>query len=357
MPHPANIIWDPSVEYPAHTAMEDLDVVTHVMVERAKEGQYHYLHESSIAWHNDRLWLCWANHATHEVNARDELLRGTCSFDGGLTWEAPTIWVDAKANGSDGYNHPVIISQFGKLWGFFTRWDNEVPAMEVFTLDEKTSQWQTTGKTLSGFIPFRAPTKMSDGNWIIGGEQGWDEAAVAISKGDDFTQWEMVVLPRDEDFVLRYPEVTLLERGEDLVAILRPKETKTAPVSISHDHGRSWSKIEESNYPMGTSQPYCGRLSTGQQYLIACHPTEGRTLLSIAVTKPGEDVFSRVWKIRHQANPVVRMLAGGGRTFVGNNTQWSYPGVLEHDGKLYVSYTVGKEDCGLSIIPIRVLAV
>ena len=28
----------------------------------------------------------------------------------------------------------------------------------------------------------------------------------------------------------------------------------------------------------------------------------------------------------------------------------------EHDGKLYVVYSVGKEDCGLSVVPIESLA-
>lgn len=33
------------------------------------------------------------------------------------------------------------------------------------------------------------------------------------------------------------------------------------------------------------------------------------------------------------------------------------PAAIEHDGKLYITYTRGKEDCGLSIIPLSALAV
>lgn len=354
MSTPSTIIWDPQVEYPSHTAMFDLDIVTQVSVERAKQGEYHYLHETSLALHQDKLWLIWANHAVHEVNARDELLRGTTSTDG-ISWAKPEVWVDRHENDSDGYNHAVIFSRDGVLWGFFTRWDDGKASMEVFKLDEASGKWQTTGSRLEGFIPFNQPKKMRNGNWIIGGEEGWEEAAVAISDGDDFTSWKMVNIPRDESFVLQFPEVTLLERGDDLIAILRPKDTKTAPVSISKDCGETWSKIEESNYPMGKSQPFCGRLSTGQQYLLANHPEEGRTLLSIAVTKPGESTFCKVWKIRHQAHPLIRLFAHPHKSLVGTKTQWSYPSAIEHDGKLFISYTHGKEDCALSIIPISVL--
>ncbi|MFH1266355.1 MAG: hypothetical protein ABIK89_11570, partial [Planctomycetota bacterium] len=37
--------------------------------------------------------------------------------------------------------------------------------------------------------------------------------------------------------------------------------------------------------------------------------------------------------------------------------QWSYPYGHEHDGKLYVVYSIGKEDCGLSELPIESLEV
>ena len=35
--------------------------------------------------------------------------------------------------------------------------------------------------------------------------------------------------------------------------------------------------------------------------------------------------------------------------------QWSYPYGHEHDGKLFVVYSIGKEDCGLSVLPIASL--
>ncbi len=353
-------LWDPAIPFPPFNEMPDLDIVTHVQVERAKPGEFHYLHETAIAWHKGLLHMGWANHPLHEANYLDELLRGGVSRDGGLTWSEPVNWIEPPAMGAESWNHPVLAVHQDRLWGFFTRWVGEQPETRIFTLDEQAGRWQSRKGVIPGFLPFTPPRRMRDGNWIIGGEQGWTEAAVAISRGDDFTNWELVILPRPEALELRYPETTLLERGDALIAICRPpRGVQTAPVSISHDCGRSWTSLQPSNFPLWTSKPLSGRLSTGQQYLIANNLEEGRTLLSIAVTEPGSDQLVRIWKIRHQAAPVRRLLGTRhtDRQFIGGRTEWSYPAAIEHDGLLYVSYTQGKEDAALSIIPLSALEV
>lgn len=351
-------LWDRQVPFPESDAMLDLPLVTHVQLERAEPDGYHYLHESAIAWHKGTLYAGWANHRQLEVNVKDELLRGRTSTDGGFTWSAVSTWAAAPLLGGESFNHPVLMSHQHKLWGFFTRWENELPRTEIFTLNETTQTWRPVQKHIPGFVPFSPPRRLSDGNWIMGGELHWYEAAVAISHGDDFTRWDMVQIPRPEDITLLYPETTLFEQGDAWVALCRPRNARTAPASVSPDQGRTWTPLRPSNFPLGTSKPLCGKLSTGQQYLIANNLEQGRTLLSIAVTAPGGQLFSRIWKIRHQQTPKRRLLGSlTNKSSVGKPTEWSYPAAIEHDGKLYVTYTQGKEDCALSIIPVSALAV
>ena len=351
-------LWSPACPFPPADEMPDLDVVTHVAVERAVRGEFHYLHESALAWHKGALYLCWANHPLMERNVKEELIRGTRSLDGGFTWEAPEVWAQPGPEGAESCNHPVLASHAGRLWGFFTHWRDEAPATDIFVLDEAGRCWTPTGASIPGLIPFRPPLKMRDGNWIIGGEETWREPAVAVSQGDDFTSWRLVRIPRPADMELLYPEVTLMDLGERLVAICRPRLAGTAPVSVSDDRGRSWTPLRFSNFPLASSQPYCGKLSTGQHYLVTNNREEGRTLLSIAVTRPGGDAFERVWKVRHQQFPKRRLFGGwGGATQAGRPTEWSYPAAVERDGNLYISYTHGKEDCALSIVPVSVLAI
>ena len=352
-------LWDATVPFPSYEEMPDLGVVTHVQVERAQCGDYHYLHEPAIAFHNGVLHAGWANHPRFEANVKDELLRGRRSTDGGLTWGAAAIWVAPPALGGESWNHPVLMSHQGRLWGFFTRWEKEEPRTELFNLDETKQTWQPAQARIPGFIPFTPPRKMRDGNWIVSGELNWFEPAVAISHGDDFTRWDVVRIPRPGAMKLLFPETTLLERGDTLVAICRPKGAKTAPASVSRDCGRTWTPLRPSNFPIAESKPLCGRLSTGQQYLITDNLEQGRSLLSIAVTAPGGDTFCRIWKIRHQQTPVRRLLGApdGGKTHVGGHTEWSYPAAIEHEDRLIIIYTQGKEDCALSIIPVSALAV
>ena len=352
-------LWDAKVPFPPYEAMCDLDVVTHVQVERAQRGGYHYLHEPALAWHNGVLHAGWANHPLFEANEKDELLRGRRSTDGGLTWGPATTWIAPPSLGGESWNHPVIFSHQRKLWGFFTRWEKEVPRAEIFNLYEAKQTWQPVQAHIPGFIPFTPPRKMRDGNWIMGGELGWTEAAVAISHGDNFARWDVVQIPRPDAMTLLFPETTFLERGDTLIAICRPKGAKTAPASVSKDCGRTWTPLSQSNFPLAQSKPLCGRLSTGQQYLITANLEQGRTLMSIAVTAPGGDAFCRIWKIRHQQTPVRRLLGSSKekKTKVGGNTEWSYPAAIEHEGKLYIIYTHGKEDCALSIIPVSALTV
>lgn len=350
-------LWDPQVPFPAYGEMPDLPVVTHVIVEQAQPGGYHYLHETSLAWHKGKLYLGWANHPTQEVNTEGELVRGTRSADG-LTWEPAETWAAAPVTGGASFNHPVIFSDGDTLWGFFCRWEDSLPRSEIFTFDEEARTWQPVGAHIPGYLPFRPPVRQPDGSWIMAGELHWWEAAVSLSHGADLTAWDVVQIPRPESIQLLFPETALLERGASLVALTRPRGVPTAPVSVSEDCGRTWTPLVLSNFPLAESKPWCGKLSTGQQYLITDNLEEGRALLSIAVTRPGESAFCRVFKLRHQQYPKVRLFGGwGDGSRVGMPTEWSYPSALEHEGRLYVAYTQGKEDCVLSIIPLSALAV
>ncbi len=375
-------IWDRRIPFPAAEDMEDLDAVTHVAVERAQAEGYHYLHESAMAFHQGVLHLGWANHRVAEFNICDELLRGRRSADGGLTWGKPQTWVQRPDSGSISFNHPVLCAAQGKLWGFFVRWDGDMttrraiaegltccdrggpqPSTELFVFDDDRQAWTSQHVVIPGFLSFGAPIRLRNGNWLVSGELSWYEAAVAISDGDDWTRWRVVQIPRPAEIDLLFPETTVIDQGHRLLAIVRPKGAQTASASESTDGGESWPPLRLSNFPLSESKPLGRRLSTGQHIMVTCGMETGRSLLSIAVGEPGAATFSRIWKIRHQQYPRRRFFPGylvGGKIqgdTRGAATEWSYPAAVEHDGKLYVSYTQGKEDCVLSIIPLTSLAV
>jgi hypothetical protein len=103
---------------------------------------------------------------------------------------------------------------------------------------------------------------------------------------------------------------------------------------------------------MATSKPYAGTLSTGQRYLVCTTTADTggkRSPLTIAVSKPGESVFSQVFVIRRSVFPE-------GPGVSSERADFSYPYAIEHDGRLYVGYTHKSHAANeLAVIPIEKL--
>jgi hypothetical protein len=183
--------------------------------------------------------------------------------------------------------------------------------------------------------------------------------AVAISHGDDFTKWTMVKINVDDEIRWMWGESSLFVDGSTVYNIARYGGGAQALIAVSKDYGKTWTKSEISNLPMATSKPAAGVLSSGQRYLV-CTTASGnggrRSPLTIALSRPGENVFSRVFVIRHSQNP-----DHPGES--ADQLSLSYPYAVEHEGKLYVGYSNNGGRRGnlnsaeLAVIPIEQLAV
>jgi hypothetical protein len=57
-----------------------------------------------------------------------------------------------------------------------------------------------------------------------------------------------------------------------------------------------------------------------------------------------------MWRLRHGKSDAPRFEG------FAKSKQWSYPYAYEHDGKLYVVYSIGKEKCGLTVVPLDSIA-
>ncbi|MBL6705196.1 MAG: exo-alpha-sialidase, partial [Planctomycetaceae bacterium] len=149
-------------------------------------------------------------------------------------------------------------------------------------------------------------------------------------------------------------ESTVIVESKRILNIARYGKKAIALLSVSEDHGRSWTAAAPSNLPMATSKPYAGTLSTGQPYLVCTTTADtggARSPLTIAVGKPGESVFSKVFLIRtsvFEDTPGVS----------DPKADFSYPYAVEHEGKLYIGYTHKSHAANeLAVIPINQLRV
>lgn len=312
-----------------------------------------------LAWHQGKLYASYGFNTGAE-NTTTEEAHVRISDDGGKSWGTPVVMDHGEGN--LGVSHGVFLSHNDKLWAFMGAFYDSFQRTHTraYTLNETTGAWESHGVVIDqGFWPMQEPQRMADGNWIMAGariSKGYDftsdPPAVAISHGDDFTKWDLIVIPLARGLGNVWGESTVIVDGKRILNLSRYGKRPLALVSVSEDYGRTWTTSVPSNLPMATSKPYAGTLSTGQRYLVCTTTADTggkRSPLTIAVSKPGESTFSKAFVIRtsvFQGTPGVS----------DPKADFSYPYAIEHDGQLYVGYThkshVANE---LAIIPITAL--
>ena len=323
----------------------------HQTIHRATTDGYRFLHGAAIVHHNGTFYANWANSPTHE-NGPHETLRGRRSNDGGMTWSELEV-IAPGFEGDERHSHGILFEHKDELWIICARWGKGTSGRrfrdlmgEAFVLDEQTDKWISRGIVMDNCWPYDQPVRMKNGDFITGGQDKDGLPVVAISHGDDMTKWDSVLIPYDPQLKPIYAETSVSGDGDRVIAVIRGGLGR-AWVSISEDFGRTWSKARPSTMPMPRSKPYVGNLSTGQRYMLS--NLGNRDTLVVSVCEPGESTLSKMWRIRH-GKSVPPHFPGKGKF-----KQWSYPYGYEHDGNLFVVYSIGKEDCGLSVLPINSL--
>jgi hypothetical protein len=339
--------------------------------EPALDG-YRFLHGVALAWHQGKLYASYGHNQGGE-NTETEEARFSTSADGGRTW-SPVATMDAGLEPGIGVSHGVFHGHGGKLWAFHGAYTGTMQKVHTraYLLEEATGKWLHKGPLIEGgFWPLQEPVRMDDGNWIMAGASigKGNPAAVAISRGEDFLKWDLVVIPKSDAIAKMWGESTVVVTGKRVINIARRDgAAPTALVAVSDDYGRTWTPSTPANLPMAASKPYAGRLSTGQSYLICSTTADGgnrRSPLTIAVSRPGETTFSKIFVIRPALFP-----EGTGESH--ERASLAYPYAIEHDGKLHVGYSnsgggVGRVGTGrelwnnnsaeLAVIPIAALGV
>ncbi len=350
---PPHMLWTgPTLETEA-TRISQVAGIRHRTIHRAVEGEYTFLHGASIVHHKGIFYANWANSPTNENGPR-ETLQGRRSHDGGRTWSNVEM-IGPGFEGPDRHSHGVLFVHDDSVWTICSRFGVGVPGRrfpglkaEAFVLDEAKDKWKFHGIAMQNCWPYDQPVLMASGNWITGGQDKDGLPVVAISHGADLTKWDSVLIPYPPRLAPSYAETTVWAEGSHVLAVIRGG-LGVAWVSTSNDHGRHWSEAIESNFPMPRAKAYLGKLSSGQLFLIS--NLNNRDTLVISTGRPGELSLCRMWRVRHGRSEPPRF---PGRA---KGKQWSYPYGYEHDGKLYVVYSIGKEDCGLSVLPIESLDV
>jgi len=332
--------------------MEDLKPVEGVTFHAIKANEpevdgMNWLHGVGLMWHKDKLYASFGHNEGHE-NTAGEMANYRVSEDGGKTW-GPVKNID-KTEGNRAVSHGVFHSHNDTLWAFHGAFYDRFQRTHTraYKLDEATDTWNYVGEVAGdGFWALQQPERMEDGNWIMAGarvrngfpgegmEGGFHNLpAVAISHGDDFTKWDMVVVPLVDEKLLHnlWGEANVIVNGAHITIISRWNQLAPfALIAESRDYGRTWTKLRPSTMPMAASKPCTGMLSTGQRYLISNSSGDNgnrRVPLTIVYSRPGQKALTQIRVIRHGNQPDAPWNGG-----------LSYPCAIEHDGMLYVGYS------------------
>ena len=359
-------LWDDSQKLAEAKDLPVLDGVEfHVIKkwDKAADG-YTFLHGVGLAWHKGWLYAS-IGHNKGAENTVSEEAQYRVSEDGGKTWSELRV-IDAGEEKDLAISHGVFLSHGGQLWAFHGAYYNKMERIHTraYSLDETTGQWTKHGVVIeNGFWALNQPVKMSDENWIMAGISAGPysnaktfPAAVAISHGDDFTKWDFVSIPV-HDGLKMWGESSIIVDGPNVLNVARYGAKPLALIAKSADFGRTWTTMGESNLPMTTSKPAAGLLSNGRRYLVCTNAANNggkRYPLTIAISEPGKDVFSKVFVIRHAEH------SGPGES--NPKAALSYPCATEREGKLYIGFSNNGGRGGnhnsaeIAVIPIERLA-
>jgi hypothetical protein len=330
-----------------------------------KDG-YRWHHGVALEWHNRLLYASFGVHP-HGENIPETDALYSVSSDEGKSWSDFMLIDSGTKEPPTGVGFGALLSHEETLWSFqgsFKKNHKDGLHTRVYSLEESTGTWRWRGVIPEPFFPNQNPVRMDNGNWIMSGvfigEDG-SPAAVAISEGENFERWSVTVIPKVEKS-WAFGESAVLINGSNIMNIARYNQDpgQVALVAFSEDYGHTWTRSTPSNLPMTGTMPESGTLSTGHNYLIATTAGDSarikkrfwdRTPLTIALTRPGEWTFSKVFVIRHAESDT-----GPGESHPEGRLH--YPGSLEHNGKLYVAYSNGGGRSGnynsieLAVIPL-----
>lgn len=354
-----DLLWGPA-KLPVAADLAFAPGLVNGTVHRAVAGEYQFLHGAAIVAWRGQLFASWAASPVDE-NSGKETLRYSRSLNGGEDWE-PARFIGSVLPSGEAFSHGSFLATQDNLFAFACGFRGVASErgkgptfpglkMELFRYHEVHGRWESSSILADGFWPMDEPKRLPTGAWIMGGLGENEEALVAISDGPDVSKpWRIIRLAQPSGRELRFAETSVTLLDDRLLAVTRNTGEPRALVAESADYGETWSPLVSSIFPMGTSKPYAGRLSTGQLYVVS-NLFAGRNLLTVAVSRPGAKRIERVFKLREGVSP--QPLFPG----YGKSPQWSYPYAHEHNGNLYVVYSIGKEDCGLTTIPIQSLAI
>ena len=325
-----------------------------ITIFEGEENVSAFNHHPTIIFYKDRFFAAWSNGAKDE-DASGQRVMYTTSKDG-FNWDKVSYMTDSitdRAHTPGGF-----WVRDGQLFALVSLRDSRGSSFNSDRNPLLSYRWNTekaifeySGIIARNFFSVDGPRLVSGGQkWIMFGKPGFRSAhpeepvRIATTITDSIDEWVFKPLPNKEvphdAFWYTLPDgrlMTIEAKGD--------VPNRHLISMYSNDEGDSWSQPESSNFPDADSRLYGLRLSNGL-YVILNNPNllRYRIPLSIAISGDGEN-FNHFANIRiEQTN---KEYSGHAKA-----PGYQYVRAFEHDNKLWVIYSVNKEDIEITAISL-----
>ncbi|MDO5113525.1 MAG: sialidase family protein [Planctomycetia bacterium] len=360
--------WDESLPYPAASEVAFPEGLRHVIVQDCDaDPEWKFLHETAVGFCGEELVVAWYNNLEHELSGKT-IQRARRSSDDGKTWSEPEL-VKGVPEDKMKYVGIQFLEMDGKFYAFsnmeFEKGFESLADCLLMEYDKAAKKWNDVGMVCKRFLAMQQPILMDDGNYIISGSYNIRDGAnngvipvVYVSQGKDIAKpWKRYLM--DTEYVNVFAETAIVVNGANVLGVTRLEASPYPNFYESNDFGKTWRKLENKTFLASSSKFAAGTLSNGVRYILYNLPNftrdangkpqldkmnRGRHTLVIATAQPEDTAFTKIWKVSD-------VTAGA------DQKMSHYPCAVEHDGKLYISYTGQhtRRNAGLTIVPIESL--
>lgn len=337
--------------------------INHYTIHQATDETDHYANGVVMAAFKGTIYCMWQSSPTDE-DSDDTWVAYSRSTDNGQNWSEPMV----LATPTTGYycTSGGWLADSDTLTAFIDIWPKGLEPRGGETCYQTSTDginWSpmqavrmAEGFDMNGVLE-QDPRPLPNGR-IVGAIHFQPGLHVCPAYTDDPTgrsDWKMGdFLAEDRGKQSRELEPSqYLRRDGSIVMLFRDQRSSFRKLAaISTDMGQTWTKAELTNMPDARTKQCAGNLPDGTAYMVSC-PANGKWRWPLVLQLSDDGIlFDRALLIRSGATGDLPAKRYEGRY---KTIGYSYPKAMIHDNKLYIGYSVNKEDVVCSIIPIELL--
>jgi hypothetical protein len=348
-----------------------------IYIYQPKSG-WMYSHHPHITWFNDRFIAIWSNGRCNEDDVGQRVLISTS--EDYYHWSAPIPLVDSMP----GKYSEVVLTAAGfhtdndSLVAYIgkyeykpervinnSRLEGDDGHMDTTVLALTTKDglnWNQPTDLKIPIVPNHGPQKIMSGRLIISGNimfpysddpsglKGWKTTGIYPKsfENDIFDDSEgLHIVNKMMNREVQLCEGSFYQTDDEVIHMMLRSNTEKLWVTESYDNGMTWDEPKITDFTDNSTKFHFGRLSDGRFYYVGSPDPEPRWARNPLVLSLSHDgiCFNKHYILKDET--YVQSSQG-----LYKGGCYGYPHTIEHDGYLYVTFSLAKE--GIAVIRLNI---